>query len=70
MIRHLDNQLFKRLRGRCPELSRYLFCLKARYVEYSTKDDVEFIKEIVEQTKKDGEHIIGKIKEDGVEEIN
>ena len=62
LVRQLDAQLFKRLRGRLPELSSYLLEVKARHVEHVTHEEVKVIKEVVMGVEEDVEKAMEELK--------
>ena len=43
-IRQVDKEVFKRLHGRLPELSQYIFEAKARHVESVTMEEASVVK--------------------------
>ena len=49
LIRQVDKEVFKRLRGRLPELSQYIFEAKARHVEKVTMEEASVVHEIMQE---------------------
>lgn len=45
----MDKEVFKRLRGRLPDLSQYIFEAKARHVETVTLEEASVVTEVMQE---------------------